>query len=175
MFYADMMLFTVCVLHNTTLRKHQPEKQAEPHWAVFFTHRCVFFCVKQPVNSSFARYFIHGFQMSRRSQCTDVVFAGKWFVSTGKDNLLNAWRTPYGASIFQVCRSIILCLQPFQKYAHLFQRGRALRPLPDRTPLSVKTEPEILTWRRSLFEWHRASTWCHCNLIWRCSQLILST
>lgn len=32
---------------------------------------------------------------------------GKWFVSTGKDNLLNAWRTPYGASIFQVY------LQPF--------------------------------------------------------------
>uniref|UniRef100_A0A023FB07 Putative transducin-like enhancer of split protein n=2 Tax=Triatominae TaxID=70999 RepID=A0A023FB07_TRIIF len=30
---------------------------------------------------------------------------GKWFVSTGKDNLLNAWRTPYGASIFQVCPS----------------------------------------------------------------------
>lgn len=27
---------------------------------------------------------------------------GKWFVSTGKDHLLNAWRTPYGASIFQV-------------------------------------------------------------------------
>lgn len=27
---------------------------------------------------------------------------GKWFVSTGKDNLLNAWRTPYGASIFKV-------------------------------------------------------------------------
>ncbi|XP_041372970.1 transducin-like enhancer protein 4 isoform X2 [Gigantopelta aegis] len=26
---------------------------------------------------------------------------GKWFISTGKDNLLNAWRTPYGASIFQ--------------------------------------------------------------------------
>ncbi|XP_016898482.1 transducin-like enhancer protein 4 isoform X2 [Cynoglossus semilaevis] len=26
---------------------------------------------------------------------------GKWFVSTGKDNLLNAWRTPYGANIFQ--------------------------------------------------------------------------
>ncbi|KAJ7412256.1 hypothetical protein WISP_98442 [Willisornis vidua] len=25
----------------------------------------------------------------------------KWFVSTGKDNLLNAWRAPYGASIFQ--------------------------------------------------------------------------
>lgn len=27
---------------------------------------------------------------------------GKWFVSTGKDNLLNGWRTPYGTSIFQV-------------------------------------------------------------------------
>ncbi|KAM9097458.1 transducin-like enhancer protein 2 isoform 3-T3 [Sarcophilus harrisii] len=26
---------------------------------------------------------------------------GKWLVSTGKDNLLNAWRSPYGASIFQ--------------------------------------------------------------------------
>ena len=29
-------------------------------------------------------------------------YCGKWFVSTGKDNILNAWRTPYGASIFQV-------------------------------------------------------------------------
>eukprot|EP00106_Octopus_bimaculoides_P020945 XP_014788387.1 PREDICTED: transducin-like enhancer protein 4 [Octopus bimaculoides] len=28
-------------------------------------------------------------------------YCGKWFVSTGKDNLLNAWRTPFGASIFQ--------------------------------------------------------------------------
>ena len=28
--------------------------------------------------------------------------SGKWFITTGKDNLLNAWRTPYGASIFQV-------------------------------------------------------------------------
>ncbi len=33
---------------------------------------------------------------------------GKWFVSTGKDNLLNAWRTPYGASIFQVSSSYSL-------------------------------------------------------------------
>ena len=30
---------------------------------------------------------------------------GKWFVSTGKDNLLNAWKTPYGASIFQVSKA----------------------------------------------------------------------
>lgn len=34
---------------------------------------------------------------------------GKWFVSTGKDNLLNAWRTPYGASIFQVSFSVKSC------------------------------------------------------------------
>uniref|UniRef100_H2YVU0 Groucho/TLE N-terminal Q-rich domain-containing protein n=1 Tax=Ciona savignyi TaxID=51511 RepID=H2YVU0_CIOSA len=27
--------------------------------------------------------------------------SGKWFISTGKDNMLNSWRTPYGASIFQ--------------------------------------------------------------------------
>ncbi|XP_066141044.1 protein groucho-like isoform X4 [Euwallacea fornicatus] len=26
---------------------------------------------------------------------------GQWFISTGKDNLINAWRTPYGVSIFQ--------------------------------------------------------------------------
>ncbi|XP_048526359.1 protein groucho isoform X3 [Dendroctonus ponderosae] len=36
---------------------------------------------------------------------------GKWFVSTGKDNLLNAWRTPYGASIFQAkeTSSVLSC------------------------------------------------------------------
>lgn len=35
---------------------------------------------------------------------------GKWFITTGKDNLLNAWRTPYGASIFQVCvLDILVC------------------------------------------------------------------
>jgi len=39
---------------------------------------------------------------------------GKWFVSTGKDNLLNAWRTPYGASIFQV-RDGVLILLIFQQ------------------------------------------------------------
>ncbi|XP_076356175.1 transducin-like enhancer protein 4 isoform X1 [Tachypleus tridentatus] len=36
---------------------------------------------------------------------------GKWFISTGKDNLLNAWRTPYGASILQ-CKetsSVLSC------------------------------------------------------------------
>ena len=37
-------------------------------------------------------------------------YCGKWFVSTGKDNLLNAWRTPYGASIFQVNIAILAFL-----------------------------------------------------------------
>lgn len=37
-------------------------------------------------------------------------YCGKWFVSTGKDNLLNAWRTPYGASIFQVSLLFLLKL-----------------------------------------------------------------
>jgi len=36
-------------------------------------------------------------------------YCGKWFVSTGKDNLLNAWRTPYGASIFQVNTKDAFC------------------------------------------------------------------
>lgn len=37
-------------------------------------------------------------------------YCGKWFVSTGKDNLLNAWKTPYGASIFQSKEtSSVLC------------------------------------------------------------------
>ncbi len=35
---------------------------------------------------------------------------GKWFITTGKDNLLNAWRTPYGASIFQVCVLYIIIM-----------------------------------------------------------------
>ena len=36
--------------------------------------------------------------------------SGKWFITTGKDNLLNAWRTPYGASIFQVHSPLLLTL-----------------------------------------------------------------
>jgi len=43
-------------------------------------------------------------------------YCGKWFVSTGKDNLLNAWRTPYGASIFQVMR--LFC--PIIQHSHIF-------------------------------------------------------
>lgn len=45
---------------------------------------------------------------------------GKWFVSTGKDNLLNAWRTPYGASIFQVmpCLLSSACPVSLQSCSH---------------------------------------------------------
>ena len=28
--------------------------------------------------------------------------SGKWFISAGKDNGLNAWRSPYGAPLFHV-------------------------------------------------------------------------
>lgn len=112
--------------------------------------------------------------LSRSIDCHVALCVGKWFVSTGKDNLLNAWRTPYGASIFQVCRSMH-CLKPVQKYAQLSLRGRALRPLSDKTPLSVKTKPELLTCQRNLFEGHQARTWCHWNLISPSSQLILLT
>ena len=31
--------------------------------------------------------------------------SGKWFISTGKDNLLESWRTHLGANLFQVCVS----------------------------------------------------------------------
>jgi len=36
--------------------------------------------------------------------------SGKWFITTGKDKILNSWRSPFGASIFQ-CRepNSILC------------------------------------------------------------------
>ena len=50
---------------------------------------------------------------------------GKWFVSTGKDNLLNAWRTPYGASIFQVHNALLTyllsCLESFSCQAEFFK------------------------------------------------------
>uniref|UniRef100_A0A8B9W2G4 TLE family member 2, transcriptional corepressor n=1 Tax=Bos mutus grunniens TaxID=30521 RepID=A0A8B9W2G4_BOSMU len=43
------------------------------------------------------------YQLHLHESCVlSLKFAScRWFVSTGKDNLLNAWRTPYGASIFQ--------------------------------------------------------------------------
>uniref|UniRef100_A0A803VVL4 Groucho/TLE N-terminal Q-rich domain-containing protein n=1 Tax=Ficedula albicollis TaxID=59894 RepID=A0A803VVL4_FICAL len=51
-----------------------------------------------------SQIFSDKYQLHLHESCVlSLKFAscGKWFVSTGKDNLLNAWRTPYGASIFQ--------------------------------------------------------------------------
>ncbi|XP_039271860.2 transducin-like enhancer protein 4 isoform X1 [Styela clava] len=48
------------------------------------------------------------YQLQLHESCVlSLKFAnsGKWFVSTGKDNLLNAWRTPYGAKLFQTKES----------------------------------------------------------------------
>lgn len=70
----------------------ESRKSAE-HWLVFTP------CFHGSHHTSGRSYF-----GGSRSH-PDALFlspAGKWFVSTGKDNLLNAWRTPYGASIFQV-------------------------------------------------------------------------
>ena len=52
---------------------------------------------------------------------------GKWFVSTGKDNLLNAWRTPYGASIFQVIPSSVLTLSLSLSLCFLFFSVTSMR------------------------------------------------
>ena len=50
---------------------------------------------------------------------------GKWFVTTGKDNLLNAWRTPYGASIFQVCaRYLSLSLTHTHTHTHTHTKAK---------------------------------------------------
>ncbi len=48
--------------------------------------------------------------------------SGKWFVSTGTDNLLNGWQTPYGASIFRVIFSFhfSLFLSPSLTEKHFF-------------------------------------------------------
>jgi groucho len=50
------------------------------------------------------------YQLHQHESCVlSLKFAhsGHWFISTGKDNLLNAWRTPYGANLFQVINCFI--------------------------------------------------------------------
>lgn len=43
--------------------------------------------------------------------------SGKWFASTGKDNLLNSWRSPYGAQLFQVGYTVCNALVPAQFFS----------------------------------------------------------
>jgi len=40
---------------------------------------------------------------------------GNWFITTGKDNLLNAWRPPYGANLFQVSKTFLLIVKEKKK------------------------------------------------------------
>ena len=42
-------------------------------------------------------------------------------MSTGKDNLLNAWRTPYGASIFQVRVERVVSEDVYALCIHIFK------------------------------------------------------
>jgi groucho len=45
------------------------------------------------------------YQLHQHNSCVlslKYARSGHWFATTGKDNLLNAWRTPYGANLFQV-------------------------------------------------------------------------
>lgn len=77
--------------------------------------------------------------------------AGKWFVSTGKDNLLNAWRTPYGASIFQVPptarlpRGLGMGTAPSRPYLMRvrdgFPRAKAWDTSVEHTPRLVASDP----------------------------------
>lgn len=115
-------------------------KTAEP----FLQSECLLcFQGYRPGNSSFVGIF-PPFLSSGRSDGTVVFLAGKWFVSTGKDNLLNAWRTPYGASIFQVCRSIhSVCSQSKSKHSCLWEEGHSNRCL---TGLSYQWKLNLNYW-----------------------------
>lgn len=62
-------------------------------------------------------------------------------MSTGKDNLLNAWRTPYGASIFQVGGSITAS-EADPRAGVWGEEGTA-------AALPLETTPDLLTWTHS--------------------------
>jgi groucho len=53
------------------------------------------------------------YQINYHDSCVlSLKFAssGKWFISTGKDNAMNAWRSPYGANLLQQKESSsVLC------------------------------------------------------------------
>lgn len=54
------------------------------------------------------------YQLNLHESCVlslKFAYSGKWFVSTGKDNLLNAWRAPYGELIFHTkeTSSVLSC------------------------------------------------------------------
>lgn len=58
------------------------------------------------------------YQLSLHESCVlSLKFAhsGLWFASTGKDHCLYAWRTPYGANLFQVSSIFSINFQPIYK------------------------------------------------------------
>ena len=95
---------------NTELNYSQWEKGKQMSYSVdWFLNVSLIFAAPDKQNSpvSISALFLC---LTHSSVC---VVSGKWFVSTGKDNLLNAWRTPYGASIFQVrdeCNALRMCI-----------------------------------------------------------------
>lgn len=74
---------------------------------------------------------------------------GKWFVSTGKDNLLNAWRTPYGASIFQVSQILIeIILNEIHNIDFYFSQKKHRRCWAVTFPLTTNTSWQDLAIRK---------------------------
>jgi len=54
------------------------------------------------------------YQLNLHESCVlslKFAYSGKWFVSTGKDNLMNAWRAPYGELLFHTkeTSSVLSC------------------------------------------------------------------
>ena len=84
--------------------------------SVLFSYSCVLICRMESSNVEVLHHSKPDkYQLHLHESCVlslKFAYCGKWFVSTGKDNLLNAWRTPYGASIFQVCMA--------SHYTHVF-------------------------------------------------------
>ena len=53
-------------------------------------------------------YQLHSHEMAVLS--LKFAHSGKWFISTGEDNVVHAWRTPYGANLFSVSPCILVLL-----------------------------------------------------------------
>ena len=90
---------------STTLKG---KRVAENHLFIFLLvyFGYVFFCRMENSNVEVLHQTKPDkYQLHLHESCVlslKFAYSGKWFITTGKDNLLNAWRTPYGASIFQV-------------------------------------------------------------------------
>lgn len=93
----------------------------------FSKHKCLFFIRMENSNVEVLHQTKPDkYQLHLHESCVlslKFAYSGKWFITTGKDNLLNAWRTPYGASIFQVSvlsETSVVHLTPSLKGIHSF-------------------------------------------------------